>query len=285
LRQIPPRPGYNKGELTMKLGIGTYTYMWSIGFERVAPNEPLDVLGLLEKARELGVGVVQIGPNLPLDVLGEAQLEAVIERAREWNIEIELGTRGLETEHLRRQISLADRLGAKLLRTVPEIGGAAPSVAEMTACLREIEPELADAGVRLAMENAVIPAADLAGVLRNLGSPWLGITLDTVNSLAIPEGTEYVARQLAPYTMCLHVKDFVVQRVWHMMGFTVEGRPAGNGQLNVPWLLDLLREVNVSANAILELWVPQQATLEETIKMEHAWAEESVAYLRRYIRC
>ncbi len=176
-------------------------------------------------------------------------------------------------------------MGATLLRTVPEIGGAAPGVAEMTACLRAIEPELADAGIRLAMENAVIPAAVLAGVLGDLGSPWLGITLDTVNSLAIPEGTEHVARQLAPYTMCLHVKDFTVQRVWHMMGFTVEGRPAGKGQLNVPWLLDLLQDVNVSPNAILELWVPQQATLEETIRLEHAWAEESVAYLRRYIAC
>jgi sugar phosphate isomerase/epimerase len=83
----------------------------------------------------------------------------------------------------------------------------------------------------------------------------------------------------------VHVKDFSVKRVWHMMGFTVEGRPAGKGQLNVPWLLQSLREANVSPNAILELWVPQQPTLEQTIRMEHAWAEESVAYLRQQIPC
>jgi sugar phosphate isomerase/epimerase len=269
----------------MRLGIGTYAYMWSIGFEGARPEEPLDVLGLLGKARELGIGVVQIGPNLPLGNLGDERLQAVIDRAREWNLDLELGTRGLETEHLRAQIAMAGRLGATLLRTVPEIGGAVPTPGEMAAYLRKIEPELADAGVRLAMENANIPAADMARVLGDLGSPWLGITLDTVNSLAIPEGTEQVARHLARYTMCLHVKDFVVQRVWHMMGFTVEGRPAGKGQLNVPWLLDLLRASNVSPNAIIELWVPKQATLEDTIAMEHTWARESVAYLREFIRC
>jgi sugar phosphate isomerase/epimerase len=107
--------------------------------------------------------------------------------------------------------------------------------------------------------------------------------LDTVNSLAIPEGTEEVVQTLARHTLCLHIKDFVVQRVWHMMGFTVEGRPTGKGQLNVPWLLDTLRAAGVSPNAILELWPPEQKTLQETIALEQAWAVESINYLRQYI--
>ena len=47
--------------------------------------------------------------------------------------------------------------------------------------------------------------------------------------------------------------------------------------------LQALNEAGRSPNAILELWVPQQETLEATIAMEQAWAEESIAYLRRYI--
>jgi len=31
-----------------------------------------------------------------------------------------------------------------------------------------------------------------------------------------------------------------VRRAGHMMGFEIEGRPAGEGQLNVTWLLDKL---------------------------------------------
>jgi sugar phosphate isomerase/epimerase len=170
------------------------------------------------------------------------------------------------------------------LRTIPEVGGGkTPALPEIVEYLRPILPELEAAQVKLAMENGKIPAVDLRQVVETARSPWVGITLDTVNSLAIPEDWRHVARTLAPYTMCLHLKEFIVQRVWHMMGFTVEGRPAGQGQLDVPWLLQTLREAGVSPNAILELWPPEQKTLQETIALEQAWAVESIPYLRRYI--
>lgn len=268
----------------MKLGIGTYAYMWSIGFSGAEPAKPMTALELLAKARELGVDVVQYGPNAPLDRLPEAELEALVRQAREWEIELEVGTRGLETEHLRRQIVLTRRVGATLLRTIPEAGdGRIPSMAEAATLLKSILPELESAGVKLAMENGRILSAELRRMLDSLDSPWVGITLDTVNSLAIPEGWEEVTRNLAPYTFCLHVKDFVVQRVWHMMGFTVEGRPAGKGQLDLAGLLETLRAAGVSPNAILELWVPEQKTLEETIRLEQTWVEQSIPYLRQYI--
>jgi hypothetical protein len=62
----------------------------------------MTALDLLGKARELGVRVVQIGPNLPLDQLSEAEREAIVRQAREGQLELEIGTRGLETDHLRR---------------------------------------------------------------------------------------------------------------------------------------------------------------------------------------
>jgi sugar phosphate isomerase/epimerase len=261
----------------MKLGIGTYTYMWSIGFEGARPARPLGALDLLAKARELDVRVVQYGPNLSLNTLSEGELARLVETAYLWELELEVGTRGLGTEHLRREIDLTRRAGATLLRTVPEEGD------DLESSLRAIAPVLAERHVRLAIENSKIPAARLAQALRDVRSPWIGITLDTVNSLAIPEGTEQVARALAPYTFCLHVKDFAAERAWHMMGFQVQGRPAGQGQLNVPWLLNLLREAGASGNAILELWPPEQATLEETIALEQSWAVESITYLRKHI--
>jgi sugar phosphate isomerase/epimerase len=137
---------------------------------------------------------------------------------------------------------------------------------------------------RQRIENGRVPAADLDRLLGSLASPGVGLTRDAVNSLAIPEGTETVVNTLARHTTCLHVKDFVVQCVWHMMGFTVEGRPAGQGQLNTPWLLDTLRAAGASPNAILELWPSEQRPLQETVAREQAWAEESVQFLRQYIR-
>jgi hypothetical protein len=68
-----------------------------------------------------------------------------------------------------------------------------------------------------------------------------------------------------------------------MMGFVVEGKPAGQGQLTIPLLLEKLRAAGVDPNAILELWPPKADSLEETIALEHAWAAESIPYLRRLI--
>ena len=267
----------------MKLGIGTYTYMWSIGFPGAAPEKPMDCFDLLSKASELGVHVVQYGPNLPLDVLSEQELDRLVKQAQDCGIEIEVGTRGLETEHLRLQIRLAKKVGASLLRTVPELAGSTPTVSQIHDCLAAIVPDLEGSRIRLALENGKVPAEVLAGVLENLAPERIGVTLDTVNSLAIPEGTREVVKQLAKHTFCFHVKDFVVRRVWHMMGFNVEGCPADQGQMDLPWILAELRAAGADPNAILELWPPEQTHLQQTIALEHAWAKESISNLRRYI--
>lgn len=267
----------------MKLGIGTYTYMWSIGFPGVRPEKPMDWFDLLAKASELGVHVVQYGPNLSLDALSSQQLSCLIQRARNRRIEIEVGTRGLETEHLRSQIRLAENVGARLLRTVPELAGETPHLSRIRESLEAIVPDLERSRMRLALENGKVPAEHLAAVLEAIAPEWIGVTLDTVNSLAIPEGTREVVRRLAKHTFCFHVKDFVVKRVWHMMGFNVEGCPADQGQMDLPWILAQLRTAGADPNAILELWPPQQSQLQQTIALEHAWAKESISNLRRYI--
>jgi sugar phosphate isomerase/epimerase len=268
----------------MKLGINTYTYMWGIGFEGARPAAPLTAIGLLEKAHALGVKVVQTGPNLPLDRLSEAELDAFVRQAQAWGIELELGTRGLETAHLARQIALARRIGATLLRTVPELDGQPPAPAEIFAYLTAIRPLLEREGVRLGLENGNTPALDLKAALDAVGSPQIGIVLDMVNSLGVSEGWRYVTEILAPYTVCLHLKDFAIRRAWNMMGFIVEGRPAGNGQLDLPWLFAALKAARADFNVIIELWPPEQKTLTETIALEQAWAEESVSNLRAFVR-
>jgi sugar phosphate isomerase/epimerase len=228
--------------------------------------------------------MVQFGPNLSLSKVNEDRLLAIADHARESEIELEIGTRGLNAQHLRVQLELAVRLDCKLVRTVPELDdGSVPSQAGLVECLGQIIPDLERHRIRLALENGNIPAQDLADTLDAFASPWLGVTLDTVNSLAIPEGTRQVVKALARHTMCVHVKDFVVERVWHRMGFVVEGRPAGRGQMDLPWILRELQRAKVDSNAILELWPPQQADIEATTALEQKWAEESIRYLRQYI--
>jgi sugar phosphate isomerase/epimerase len=277
----------------MKLGINTYTFMWSIGFQgpnaaypdRAArPAVPLTPLGLLEQARALGLHLVQTGPNLPLDKLPEPEFDRFIRTARDWGITLELGTRGLDPAHVLRQVAFAQRLGATLIRTLPELGGQyAREAAQIHPVLAELRPHLEQAGVRLAVETGRLPAADLRQVLDDLNSPFVGVVLDTVNSLAVPEGWKHVAATLAPHTLCLHYKDFVIKRAWHMMGFICEGAPSGQGQVDARWLLDTLAASPYDFNVIIELWPPEQPNLEDTIRLEQQWAAESVLYLRQFI--
>lgn len=278
----------------MKLGINSYTYMWAIGFQGVnpafpskaaSPKQPLTLLGLLEKARQLNLRLVQTGPNLHLEEYPEAVIEEFVQTARSWGIVLELGTRGLDDDHLVEQVRLAKRMNAKLIRTLPEINGQyVTSAQQIPSAARKIIPLLEREGIRLAIENGKIPAADLKAALDEINSPLVGIVLDMVNSLAVPEGWKEVTRRLAPYTMCLHYKDFVIQRQWHNMGFICEGSPAGQGMVEAEWLFDTLKASPYDYNVLIELWTPEQPDLEDTIALEELWARESVSFLRKYIQ-
>ena len=272
----------------MKLGIGTYCYMWAIGFKfgdkEARPAHPMTALGLLQRAVELGVHLVQYGPNLALSALSPSELDELIAYARQWNVEFEVGTRGLETEHLRQQVEIAKRTGSKLIRTIPELGGKPVESKAVPHYLRQIVPLLEKEGVKLGLENGKIPARELAWALDEVKSPQLGVVLDMANSLAIPEGWREVTEILAPYTICLHHKEFIVQRVWYMMGFTVEGRPAGTGQVDTPWLLETLDRAGAKYNVILEVWPPEQPTVAESIALEDRWVRASIPFLRQFVR-
>jgi 3-oxoisoapionate decarboxylase len=82
----------------------------------------------------------------------------------------------------------------------------------------------------------------------------------------------------------LHIKEFIVKRAGHAMGFEITGRPAGQGMMDVPALLNTLQSHGRTFNAIIETWLPMQITIDETISIEARWVRESAAYLRQFIK-
>jgi 3-oxoisoapionate decarboxylase len=268
----------------MRLGISSFTYTWAIGVPGHPPAHPMDALDLLVKAKKLGVRVVQIADNLPLHHLTSDQLAGLRECAREANIGIEVGTRGIAPDHLRAYLALAGYFGSPILRVVIDTADHQPGADEVVTTLKGIIPEFETAGVCLAIENHDrFRAATLADIVTQVGSRHVGVCLDTVNSFGALEGPEAVVSTLGPLTVNLHVKEFIVTRASHKMGFSVEGRPAGQGQLDVPWLLEAMRSLHRDVNAILELWTPPESDLQATIAREDAWAVESIKYLRTLI--
>lgn len=268
----------------MKLGISSYAYTWAVGVPGYPPANVLSALELLEKASALGVAVVQIADNLPLDALSEGALKALAVEATRRDIQVEVGTRGIQPAHLETYLELAQRFDSPILRVVIDTADHKPSIPEVIDLLRESVHAFEAAQVRLALENHDrFSVRNFTSMLETIDSPSLGICLDTVNSFGALEGPEMVVEALGPWTVNLHIKDFNIRRADHMMGFTVEGTPAGQGRLDIPWLLAKLQLYGVECNAILEVWTPPEADLTATIAKEARWVEASIAYLRRYI--
>lgn len=264
------------------MGIGSYAVPWHIGIGQWVPEHPLSHERLLQLARELQVQVVQYCDNLPLESLDEHRLNDLQTHAKEWGIDIEVGTRGLEGERLQRCADLAVRFRSAFVRVVVDTADYHPTPQELLANLRRLKPIFADKGVKLAIENHDrFPVRVLAQVVEEAGADWVGICFDTANSLGTLQGPGEALDALCPYVCNLHVKDVRARREGHSLGFRIEGTPAGEGSVDIPDIIRRVRDANPQANAIIELWTPPQENLQATIALERRWLEQSVRYLQR----
>lgn len=265
----------------MQLGLSTYSYTWAIGVPGHCPPTPMTLRQLIDEAQSLGLQVVQIADNAPLHLHGEAELEALYRYALEKGIRLEVGTRGLSLDNVRSYLAIAGKLRSDILRIVVDGPHFEPSLTEVMALLTAIVPLLRNAGIRLAIENHDrFLSEDFAQMASAVDPEWIGICLDSVNSLGAGEGIAEVVKTLAPLTINLHLKEFTIKRVGHKMGFVVEGLPAGQGMLAIPAFVGSVGKNGRCRSAILELWTPPAASVEETIAKERAWVNDSVAYLK-----
>lgn len=265
----------------MQLGISTYTYGWAVGTPASRPSPPLDEQHLLDYAHRMEVRLVQFGDNWPLHERTPDQLDALRTRAGREGIGLELGARGLTEAHLERYITLAETLNSRLLRFVIDGPGYEPSVETVVALLKNAVPVLEQADVTLGLENHDrLLSREFAAIIEGVGSERVGICLDSVNSLGAGEGLAEVVRTLAPHTVNLHLKDFGIRRLPHLMGFQVDGRPAGRGMLNIPWLVSEVVRSGRCRTAILEQWVVPEPDLAATLDKERRWADASIDYLK-----
>jgi sugar phosphate isomerase/epimerase len=272
------KPQENK----MKLGISSYTYTWSAGVPGSTPEHPLTPYDLIDKAIKSGVELVQIADNLPLEKLDNQEIHNIARYASDKDVAIEMGGRGLKPDHTMKCLETARLLGSPILRMVIDSAGFQPDVKTVISIIRELLPEFKSRKIKLAIENHDrLKAAEFEKIIQGVGSEFAGICLDTVNSLGAGEGFETVSDILIPYTINLHLKDFAIFRISNKMGFTVEGRPAGRGMLDIPSLIKKTLSTGRCISAVLELWTPPAKDLAVTIQRENEWADASITYLRQ----
>jgi sugar phosphate isomerase/epimerase len=264
-----------------KIGVGSWTFPWATG--TVLDHRPeriLDPLGVVQRAENLGVHVVHFLDNLPLDSCDKDTIVRVGEFAAEHAIEVEIGTRGTDPDHLLRYLEIAQRLGARLVRTMGGWHGAPASLQEIDQNLSKVLPSFGDAGIRIALENyEAYRTRDLGELVARISHPSLGICLDLTNSFGALESADDILGNLVPFTISVHLKEFAVERLEFLMGFAFRGKPTGQGMLPLQKIFDALAAASRQANVIVEQWPPFRETLSNTMEMELQWARESVEHL------
>ncbi len=266
----------------MKIGISSWTYSWNIGVAGYpALSAPMDAMGLLHKARELGAEVLQIADNLPLEKLSAAELDALSSQAAAWNITLEAGTRGVQPQKLIPFLDIAVRLNAKFVRTLLHDGNGCPTIEEARRNLNALIPELEKRDLVLGVENHdLFHTLQIKELIESLHTDRIGVCLDPVNNFAQGESTLEVLTNLGPLTVNFHCKDYTIHRKSSNLGFDVEGTPTGDGMLDVPRCQKYLKP---DMSCVIELWTPWQDTIDTTAAMEAQWAERSVQYLQKVL--
>jgi sugar phosphate isomerase/epimerase len=191
----------------MAIGVSSYAYRWAVCIGE------MDVFTLLDRAREAGAGVVQICDNLPLDGLADGTLADLARRGADLGLTLEVGIRGGRPKHLRRNLDVARRLDAHLLRVVLTAPGWEPSFDEFVAIFEALLPDLRAAGVTVAIENHfhLLPS-ELARLVEAVDDPLVGVCLDPLNSITRLVGVAETVDTLAPFAVSVHAKDAVITR-------------------------------------------------------------------------
>jgi sugar phosphate isomerase/epimerase len=159
--------------------------------------------------------------------------------------------RPLWTDDWPRTVQVAKLVHAKIIRMhlTPLLCGDRPDwpdrVPQVHRLLREVASQLADHGLKAAIENhqdfgstELLELCDLA--------PNIGITLDTANPLATGEDPIDFAQTIAPGIFHLHLKDYQVQ--WTAEGYRLIRCPTGSGCIPFPRIAEVFKNRTLTAS-------------------------------------
>lgn len=260
------------------IGLSSYAFFWQLS-EQV--SAPISLHEALQRTAAFGVDLFQVCDYAPLESMTEAELKDIRATADSLGIALELGTKGIRPEHLRKFLRMAGILGAPLLRTMFNVPGHTPDAQEAAAILAGVLPEFAAAGVKIAVETyEQVPTSRVLDVIRSVDSPYLGICSDPANTVAALEMPRELIDAVAPYVLNMHIKDFAFRRKEGWIGFTYSGAPLGEGLLDYDYMAGRLQPKERNINQIIEHWLPWQDSEDETIRLENQWTQQSLDFLR-----
>ncbi len=250
-----------------RLGICIHSYALRSGRDRGRPaaerfTEPLR---FLEYCHSLGAGGIQV----PIGRQEEEYALDLRRRAERYGMFVE-GSASLprdraDLERFEAEIATAQAAGATVIRVVlPSRGsgrryeayGSAAEFREARVAGRRMlelaEPVVARHRIRLAIENHKderVP--ERLETLRHISSEFIGVCVDTGNSIALLEDPMAVVEAYAPWAFSAHLKDMAVQE--YEDGFLLAEVPLGEGFLDLPKMVQVLQKHHPEVRFSLEM--------------------------------
>jgi sugar phosphate isomerase/epimerase len=93
--------------------------------------------------------------------------------------------------------------------------------------------------------------AELLDMLRRLSSEHVGVCVDTNNGIALLEDPMEVVEALAPWAFAVHLKDVALAP--HGEGFLLAEMPLGDGNLDIPAMVRVLRRARPDLRFVIEM--------------------------------
>lgn len=186
-----------------------------------------------------------------------------------------------QAARVRREVDFAAELGVDMLRIFVSHIPAEYVTEEVwqraIQNMRTVVPYAEDKGIRLAVENhfgITGKTGDLIRILESVESPALGLLLDPANFVPCGQDPVQAARELAPHTVYVHLKDCVRNEGGAYYGHDFVD--VGAGVVDYPGVLAELKAADYQGYLSIEY--------EETPDVERGTAD-SLARLREYMRC
>ena len=269
--------------MPIRVGVGSYTFPWAVGIAGFPVQSPMTPLELVKQTAQLGLTVCQICDNMPLHTFDEQDLGLLASEAQSKGILLEVGTRGIGAPWLYSYLDVCAVLKSRVLRTLVDKDEVLEDPTELAERIEPIVHELTNREVILVIENyEAYTSAWLHRLVSEIDSPYVRVCLDPVNCFGISEDPLRVVTTLGPLVGNVHIKDYKITREEHRLGYRITGTPAGAGMLPTQELLKSLDPAD-ELSGIVELWTPFQGNVEDSVRLERAWAEQSIENIRRIL--
>ena len=235
------------------MGIATTSFMTA--------RKTHDTYEFLEYAHSLGAGGIQAG----LSSMDPAYLKKLRARMEQLGMYFEAMAalpKKEDASEFERAVEAAKEAGADVIRTAclggrryenfADLRSWETFVTESIAAIDRALPIVTRHRMPLAIENHKDwTAQELADIMKNKSSEYLGVCLDTGNNIALLDAPMAAIETLAPYALSTHVKDMGVEP--YADGFLLSEVPLGEGIIDLKKTVGLVRTARSKIHFTLEM--------------------------------